>query len=102
MEKVKPKLFRQVYKNTCLACGHDHLWLIEYDKTSNKLNPNGMISESYTEGSKSYLQCANCGERFNAKKVGMSYQIDLGIPKILKIMDEFNPFQSNFEEEGYF
>lgn len=93
---IKEELFHRVYANTCPLCGHDTLWLVEYECTKNRLNDQGVVIESYTDGYQTKLQCVNCGESFNdVTKRGMSYRIKSTLPPVRKVMKDFNPFQSN-------
>ena len=91
----KPKLFRKMYENTCPECGHDTLWLVQYECTKNQLNDQGFIRNTFTDGLQIKLQCANCGmEYHNVEQVGMSYRIKSDLPPIRKVMKDYNPFQS--------
>lgn len=91
----KRRLFQQMYANTCPECGHDTLWLVEYECTKSRLNDQGLVYEVYTDGCKTKLQCVNCGKEYhNIEKVGMAYKIKSDLPPIRKVMEDFNPFQS--------
>lgn len=91
----KPRLFQEVYANTCPECGHNNLWLVEYECTKSRLNDQGFVCDSWTDGCQVKLQCANCGkEYYNIEKVGMSYRIKSNLPPIKKVMTNFNPFLS--------
>ena len=91
----KPRLFQQMSANTCPACGHNKLWLVEYECTRSRLNDQGFIQDSFTDDCQVKLQCANCGkEYYNLDKIGMSYKLNSGLPPIRKVMEDFNPFQS--------
>lgn len=98
MENVKhipQQLFRELYDNTCPECGHDTLYLVEFEHTMNRLNKYGFIIETVTEGYQTKLQCANCGKEYhNVEHVGMAYRIKSNCVPIRKVMDDYNPFQS--------
>ena len=91
----KKRLFTRMNPNTCPKCGKNSLWLVEYECTFNKLNEFGFIVQSDVEHHHMKLQCAECGAEYEkGSHGGMRYQIKSDLPKVNKIMVDYNPFQS--------
>lgn len=94
MEDIKKKLFQVLKPNTCPICGHDSLWLIEYECTMSRLNEQGMPTESYVDDHQMKLKCATCSQEFdNIMKSGMCFKVGTDLPPVRKVMKDFNPFQ---------
>lgn len=92
--KEKKKLFQKLNKNTCPKCGGDHLWMVEYECTKNRLNEYGYIVESITDGYKIKLICPDCGAEYdNISKTGMSYAVKPDVIPVKPVMRNYNPFQ---------
>lgn len=90
----KKRLFTHIKPNTCPVCGKDSLWLVEYECTYNKLNDLGFIVLTETEDYKMKLQCSECGAEFpNVSHKGLKYSIKSTLPKVERIMKDYNPFQ---------
>lgn len=92
---MKKKVFTHINNNTCHECGEDGLWLIEHESTISQLNKNGSIVSSFPDECDVKLVCPNCGKEYkNVSKRGMNFYIKSELPPVVKVMKDFNPFQS--------
>jgi uncharacterized protein YbaR (Trm112 family) len=75
--------------NQCMCEGM--LELVENETYKADLNPQGIPLDGVSVVDMKLI-CKNCGRVYDAKKVGMFYVADSGLPKIQKIVKDYNPF----------
>lgn len=80
----------------CPNCLKYSLHLKECEETITKLDEMGIPINDFNKDESEYtcnIVCVKCGSKFKAKKIGMHFCIDTGLPKIQRELKDYNPFQ---------